>query len=67
MAAADLEIYEQTETERVERWRLDELLRAGYAEDAARELAARLDVDLHSAVELVERGCPADIAARILL
>ena len=67
MAAADLEIYEQTETERVERWRHDELLRAGYAEDAARELAARLDVDLHSAVELVERGCPADIAARILL
>ena len=67
MAAADLEIYEQTETVRVERWRLDELLRAGYPEDAAREFAARLDVDLHSAVELVERGCPADIAARILL
>ena len=67
MAAADLEIYEQTETERVERWRLEELLRAGYEDDAARELAARPDIDLHAAVDLVQRGCPPNIAARILL
>ncbi len=57
----------ETESERVERWRMDELMRAGYDPSAAIELAVRADVDLHSAVELLERGCPADVARRILL
>ena len=57
----------ETELDRVERWRLEELVRAGYDPSAAFELAARTDVDLHAAVELVERGCPNELAARILL
>ena len=56
-----------TETERVERWRAEALERAGYDTESALELAARNDVDLHQAIQLVEAGCPPDVAARILL
>jgi hypothetical protein len=57
---------DETELERVERWRTGELVRAGFAPGLAIELAARLDVDLHEAVALVERGCPPELASRIL-
>ena len=56
-----------TETERVERWRAEALERAGYGADAAQELAARPDIDLHRAIELVEAGCTPELALRILL
>ena len=66
MAAAELQ--ERTEGERVEAWRLEELMRAGYPSELARELASRVDVDLHTAVALVsDQGCPPEVAARILL
>jgi hypothetical protein len=55
-----------TEQELVERWRAQELERAGYPEDAAAELAMRADVDLHRAVELVRNGCAPELAAEIL-
>jgi len=61
------ELHEATETERIERWRLEELVRAGYPAEGAALLAPRLDIDLHEAVALLERGCTADIALRILL
>jgi hypothetical protein len=67
MSAAELGVYTETESERIQRWRAEELERAGYGPAEAGELAARADVDLHFAVELLERGCPADIALRILL
>jgi hypothetical protein len=57
----------ETETERVERWRAEELMRAGFDPAAAVELACCFEVDLHSAIDLLERGCPADLAVRILL
>jgi len=57
----------ETESERVERWRAEELMRAGFGPAAAVQLAAKLDVDLHSAIALLERGCPADLAVQILL
>ena len=56
----------ETELERVERWRAAELLRVGFAGDDAVALAARFDVDLHEAIELVQRGCPPQLAIRIL-
>lgn len=59
--------YIETELERVERWRTDALVRAGFNADQAASLAARSDVDLHAAIGLVERGCPPDVAVRILL
>ena len=54
------------EVERIESWRLEELERAGYPREAAEELAARHDVDLHLAVDLLEHGCPVALALRIL-
>jgi hypothetical protein len=67
VAAIDISLIDQTEIERIERWRAEELERAGYEPRAAGRLAVRHDVDLHTAVELLERGCPADLALRILL
>ena len=63
--AAD--IHEETETERVERWRADALVRAGYDAEGAALIARRADVDLHAAVELIGQGCPVDLALEILL
>jgi hypothetical protein len=57
----------ETELERVERWRAEELMRAGYDPAGAADLAGRLDIDLHAATGLLDRGCPADLALRILL
>jgi hypothetical protein len=65
MTAAEL--HQHAEIERIEAWRMEELRRAGYPSDAAAMLATRHDIDLHTAIDLVERGCPADIALRILL
>ncbi|MGZ4359317.1 MAG: hypothetical protein ACXVY8_00120 [Gaiellaceae bacterium] len=66
MAAADVKLAE-SELERIERWRSQALERGGYAPDAAREIAARLDIDLHEAIDLVKAGCPPEIAVRILI
>jgi len=57
----------ETEVERVERWRADALVRAGYDASDALELAARPDIDLHEAIDLLESGCPVAVAVRILL
>jgi hypothetical protein len=67
MSAAELEIQVETEAERIERWRAEELERAGYDPANAAELASRQDIDLHLAVDLLERGCPVETALRILL
>ena len=51
----------------VVRWRMLVLLRAGYLWNDAVELAMDTNVDLHLAVELVDRGCASETARRILL
>jgi len=48
-------------------WRIEQLHRAGYDPDSVIALALARDVDLHLAVELRRRGCPAETALRILL
>jgi hypothetical protein len=55
-----------TEQELVEHWRAQELERAGFDPAAAAELARRADVDLHAAVELLQKGCPPAVALSIL-
>jgi hypothetical protein len=67
MATADVQIHEETEAERIERWRQEELERAGYSAADAAELAASTDVDLHTAIRLLEQGCDRALALRILL
>jgi len=56
-----------TEQELVERWRSEELQRAGYPQELAERLAMRADVDLHRALDLVRDGCAPQLAADILL
>ena len=65
MTAAEL-VYE-SELTQVERWRVDELERAGYDPRAATTLASRLDIDLHRAVDLLRKGCTPELALQILL
>ena len=67
MSTANLQTRTDSELELVEQWRLEALRRAGYDAEAATILAASHDVDLHSAIELLERGCPADLALQILI
>ena len=67
MTAAEAGLREDSELERIEEWRAQELRRAGYDRRTARELAVRHDVDLHVAVDLVRRGCPHELALGILL
>jgi hypothetical protein len=67
MSAANLQTRTDSELEQVEQWRLDELERAGYDPESAAVLAASHEVDLHGAIELLERGCTVDLALQILL
>ena len=67
MTAADLHVVTETEQDRVEHWRAEELARAGFDPSDAIALAARHDIDLHLAVELVRQGCPYETAIDILI
>jgi len=62
-----IDVTDRSELEQVERWRATELERAGYPAEAAARIASRHDVDLHRAVQLVENGCPPELALKILL
>jgi hypothetical protein len=48
------------------RWRTRRLISAGFPMDLARRLARTDRMDLHRLLELVDRGCPPELAARIL-
>ena len=56
-----------SEQELVELWRSERLERAGYPPAEAAKLAARMDVDLHHAAELLAKGCSVELALLILL
>jgi hypothetical protein len=47
-------------------WRRQVLRQAGFENGLAWQLAADADVDLHDLLKLVDRGCPPELAARIL-
>jgi hypothetical protein len=55
-----------SEQELVESWRATELERGGFPPAAAAELATRPDVDLHRAVEMLQKGCSPELALSIL-
>jgi hypothetical protein len=50
----------------LETWRARRLLDAGFAQELAERLAVMPAIDLHALLELVDRGCPPHLAARIL-
>jgi hypothetical protein len=47
-------------------WRRRQLLESGFPPPLARRLAHDASYDLHALIELVERGCPPELAARIV-
>jgi hypothetical protein len=67
MTAAETRLALDTEVDRIEEWRREELERAGYPVREAARLAERHDVDLHFATDLISRGCPVPVAVEILI
>jgi hypothetical protein len=67
MTAAETKLALDTELDRVQEWRSEELERAGYPVREAARLAERHDVDLHLAIDLISQGCPVPVAVEILL
>jgi hypothetical protein len=47
-------------------WRRDRLADTGFPRDLAAVLADDRRYDLHALIEVVERGCPPELAVRIL-
>jgi hypothetical protein len=47
-------------------WRANRLRAAGFPPELADRLALRGRIDVHELLELVDRGCTPDLAARIL-
>lgn len=50
----------------IEDWRRRKLLEFGFQPALAASLAAQRRLDLHELLQLVDRGCPPELAARIL-
>ena len=50
----------------VVRWRREQLVDSGFPLPVAAPLAKDARYDLHALIELVERGCPPHLAARIV-
>lgn len=47
-------------------WRMRQLRSAGFPAQLARSVAALRGYDLHALIELADRGCPPELAVRIL-
>lgn len=56
----------EQEVDEIVAWRRDRLAEAGFAAPLATRIATDPHYDLHALIELVERGCPPELAARIL-
>jgi hypothetical protein len=54
------------EEQQIIEWRFEQLRRAGFDPELALDLAISPAIDLHKATGLLRRGCPPDLAARIL-
>jgi hypothetical protein len=48
------------------RWRYDRLVEAGFGATLAERVAGEPGYDLHAVLNLLDRGCPPELAARIL-
>jgi hypothetical protein len=54
------------EPDAVRAWRREQLVVAGFDRERAQRLASDGRWDLHALLELVDRGCPPELAERIL-
>ena len=50
----------------VNRWRRDQLVLSGFPVSLATRVSEDLRYDLHRLIQLVEQGCPPELAVRIL-
>ena len=55
-----------TRSAREQEWRRAQLKRSGFASSLARRVVEDGQYDLHLLIELAERGCPPELAVRIL-
>ena len=69
MTAAELDALEapEIESDSIRCWRFEQLVRAGFNDEDATEIAFHLDIDLHYATRLVRQGCPSSTALKIVL
>ena len=67
MNATESNVVNESELTRVVEWRRRELVRAGYGDSGARDVAEKVEIDLHRAIDLLKSGCPEETALRILL
>lgn len=56
-----------TAEEKIELWREDQFKRAGLRIEDARILARRTDIDVHSVLRAITKGCPPGLVMRIFL
>jgi hypothetical protein len=56
----------ERQVDEVVRWRREQLAETGFSLPLAARVANDTQYDLHALIELVERGCPPGLAARIL-
>jgi hypothetical protein len=56
----------ERQVDEVVRWRREQLAEKGFSLPLAARVASDARYDLHTLIELVERGCPPELAARIL-
>jgi hypothetical protein len=66
MTAAQFEALQVDEAADVLAWRFDLLCRGGFDVESAAVMASNVEVDVHDAVALVQRGCEPSTAIRIL-
>jgi hypothetical protein len=59
-------VSDPTQLDPLHLWRFDRLREAGLAPELASSVSADPGYDLHALLELVDRGCPPDLAPRIL-
>jgi hypothetical protein len=57
---------DEIEEQRIVAWRRDQLAVAGFTLPLAARLAGDTRYDVHALIELAERGCPPELAARIV-
>jgi hypothetical protein len=60
------ELDPSAQPDRVVPWRIERLREAGFPARLAETLARDTRYDVHAVLELTDRGCPAELAARIL-
>ena len=61
------ELRQERDGDHVVLWRCDQLVDAGFLPALAVQIGHDARYDLHALIELVERGCPPELAARILV